>query len=89
MFSSELTFLLIYKVMLISSVQKSDSVIHIYIVFHYDLSQGIEYSSLCYAVRPCCLSVPRIKVASANPKPLLSLPASPSPWQPQVRSPCL
>ena len=40
--------------MLISAVQQSDSVIHIYILFHilfhYGLSQDIEYSSLCYTV---------------------------------------
>ena len=27
-----------------------------YILFHYGLSQDIEYSSLCYTVGPCCLS---------------------------------
>ena len=27
------------------------------ILFHYGLSQNIEYSSLCYTVRPCCLSI--------------------------------
>ena len=54
-----------------SSVQHSNSVIHtiyisiyctyIYILFHTlfhcGLSQDIEYSSLCYAVGPCCLSI--------------------------------
>ena len=42
--------------MLISLVQQSDSAIYIYIpfpIFHYDLSQDIEYSSLCYTVGPC------------------------------------
>ena len=43
-----------YNIVLISAVQQSDSVI--YIVFHYGLSQNIEYSSLCYAVGLCCLS---------------------------------
>ena len=42
---------------LISIVQQSDSAIYIYIpfpiLFHYDLSQDIEYSSLCYTVGPC------------------------------------
>ena len=33
----------------------------IYILFHYDLSEHIEYSSLCYT-RPGCLSIPCIKV---------------------------
>ena len=27
------------------------------ILLHYGLSQDIEYSSLCYPVRPCCLSI--------------------------------
>ena len=37
---------LIYNVVLVSGVQQSDSVV--YILFHYRLSQDIEYSSLCY-----------------------------------------
>ena len=41
----------------ISAVQQSDSVIHMYILFHtlfhYVLSQDIEYSSLCYTVGLC------------------------------------
>ena len=28
-----------------------------HILFHYGLSQDIEYSSLCYTVGPCCLSI--------------------------------
>ena len=52
---------LIYSVVLISAVQHSDSVIHIcilfHILFHYGLSQDIEYSSLCHRVGPCCLSI--------------------------------
>ena len=51
---------------LIAAVRPSDSVIHIYILFHilfhYGLSQDIEYSSLCYTVGPCCLSIPYIIV---------------------------
>ena len=47
--------------MLVSGVQQSDSVIHIYIpfhiLFHYTLLQDIEYSSLCYTVVPCHLSI--------------------------------
>ena len=39
---------------LISTVQQSDSVINIYILFHilfdYGLTQDIKYSSLCYTV---------------------------------------
>ena len=52
---------LIYNVVLVSGVQQSDSDIHMYILFqilfHYRLLQGIEYSSLCYTVGPCCLSI--------------------------------
>ena len=43
--------------MLISAVQQCDSVIRVYILFHYGLSQDIEYSSLCYVVGPSCLSI--------------------------------
>ena len=31
--------------------------INMYILFHYGLSQNIEYSSLVYTVGPCCLSI--------------------------------
>ena len=47
---------LIYNVVLVSSVQQRDSVIHIYIytffyiLFHYKLLQDIQYSFLCYTV---------------------------------------
>ena len=37
---------LIYNVVLISHVQQSDSYI-VHILFHYGVSQDIEYSSLC------------------------------------------
>ena len=55
---------------LISAGQKSDSVIYIvyvyvyiyiyvytciFFLFHYGLSQDIEYSFLCYTGGPCCL----------------------------------
>ena len=47
--------------MLLSTAQQSDSVIYIHslfhVLFHYGVPQGIEYSSLCYAVGPCCLSI--------------------------------
>ena len=56
---------LIYNVVLVSDVQQSDSLMHIYmyiyipfhILFHYSLAQDTEYSSLCYTVAqyPCCL----------------------------------
>ena len=56
---------LIYNVVLINAVQQSDSDIYLQIctyilfhfLFHYDLSQDIEYSSLCYTAGPCCLSI--------------------------------
>ena len=37
---------------MISAVQQNDSVIYTFFLysFHYDLSQDIEYSSLCYIV---------------------------------------
>ena len=52
----------------ISAVQQSDSVMHIYVCvcvcvcvykysFPHALSQEIGYSSLCYRVGPCCLSI--------------------------------
>ena len=28
-----------------------------HILFHYGLLQDIKYSSLCYTVGPCCLSI--------------------------------
>jgi len=52
---------LIYNVVLISAVYQIDLVIYTYILFHllfyYNLSQGIEYSFLCYTVGPCCFSI--------------------------------
>ena len=50
------------SVVLISAVQWSDSVMYVYTFFfifslHYGLSQDIEYSSLCFTVGPCCLSL--------------------------------
>ena len=51
-----------YNVVLVSGVQQSDSVTHVYIVlfqilFHHWLLKDIEYRSLCYTVGPYCLSV--------------------------------
>ena len=52
---------LVDNVTFTSDVQQNDSVIYIYIffffwiLFHCRLSQDIEYSSLCYTVRPCYL----------------------------------
>ena len=57
-----------YNVALNTIVQQSDAVIyiHTHILFHiyfpYGLSQDIEYSSLCYIVRPCYLSIIYIPV---------------------------
>ena len=50
------------------------------IFFHYGLSQNIVYSSLCYTLGPCCLSILYIIVCicpSQTPNP--SLPHAPSP----------
>ena len=53
------------------------------ILFHYGLSQDIEYSSLCYTVGPCCLSILYIIAYICWPQPLSpSLPQPPPPWQP-------
>ena len=62
---------------LISTVQQSDSVIHVYILFHYGLSQAIEYSCLCSTVGPCCLSILHVIVcicSSQTPNPSLPHP---------------
>ena len=48
----------------VSTVQKGDSVTHMYTyvhsffyLFRYGLPCNTEYSSLCYTVRSCCLSI--------------------------------
>ena len=53
---------LTYRVVLISALQQTYSVIHIYtysllyrLLFHYGLSQDVEYNSLCYTVGPLLL----------------------------------
>ena len=65
---------LIYNVVLVSAVQQSDT--HIYILFyilsHRDLSQDIEYSSLCSTVGPCCLSRGWLFIARLTPQGLIS-----------------
>ena len=60
-------------------------IIFLTILFHYDLSQDIKYSSLGYTLGPCLLSIRRIKayVCSLQP-PTPSLPELPPPWQPPV-----
>ena len=48
----------IYKILLVLGIYQSDSVSHTQthiILFHYGLLQDIEYSALCYTVRPCSL----------------------------------
>ena len=44
-----------YNFVLIFAAQQSDSIIHVdilsHVLFHYGLSQDIEYSSLCYTIR--------------------------------------
>ena len=57
-----------YNVVLVSDVQQSDSVIliHIFILCQtfppYELSQNIEWGSLCYTIGPCWLSILHIVV---------------------------
>ena len=69
--------------LLISSVLQSDWVIlytFFLIFFYYDLSPNIDYSSLCYIVGPCCLSILHIIVYIWSfQTPNSSLPPHPSP----------
>ena len=76
--------LLIYNIVSIPAVQRSDRVIHIYIPFLISssisgLSHETGYSSLCYRVGPHCLSIPNVIVYTCQPQspsiPLL--PSSP------------
>ena len=64
----------IYNVVLISAIQQNDSVIHsdilFYIHFHYDLSQDIEYSFLCYTTGSCCLSILYINIWEFSESPV-------------------
>ena len=54
---------LIYNFVLVSGIQQSDSVIQIciymllHILFIMVPLQDIEYSSLCYTIESCCLSI--------------------------------
>ena len=63
---------MVYKLLLYCEVIR----VYIYILFHFGLSQDIKYSSLCYRVGPCCLSILYIK-SSASAK--LKLPVFPPP----------
>ena len=68
---------MLYSVLLHSKVIQL--YLHIYILFHilfhYGLLQDIEYSSLCYTVGPCCLSILYILSLTTTlpPPPLLPL----------------
>lgn len=67
----------------------SDSVIHMYtnikkekcyICFHYDLSLGIDHSSLCYTLELCSLSILYLIACICQPptpRPSISLPLPP------------
>ena len=48
------------------------------ILFHYSLLQDIEYSSLCYAVEPSCLSILYLVVCISVNSKLLIYPSPPS-----------
>ena len=59
-------------------------------LFHYDLSQHIEYSALCYTAGSCYLSILHIIASFVNPKlPVHPFSFQPSPGQPQVLNPAL
>ena len=61
---------------MISVIQQSDSYICMYvcvcvcvcILFHYDVSQDIEYNFLCYTIGPCYPSILYVIFASTKPK---------------------
>ena len=73
---------MIYRAVFGSDAQQSDSVIHIYILFHirfhYGLLQDIESGLLCSTVGPCCFSILCIAVCTCQPQTLnASLPYNP------------
>ena len=77
---------LTYNVVLLSGVQKNESVKHKHIpilfqiIFPYRSLQGIEYISLCYTVGPCYSFILYIAVCICQSQaPVLSLPPSVSP----------
>ena len=53
------------------------------ILFHSGLSWDPEYSSLCYAIGPCCLSI-LYKSLHLLTSTSYSIPSPTPPWQPQV-----
>ena len=70
--------MVLYPSLLYSKVTQLYTKTHILfnILFHYDLSQNIDYSSLCYMVGPCCLSILNAIVCAYHPQtcsPSLSL----------------
>ena len=70
---------LMYNVML-TSIQQNDFATHTFFILfsYYDLSQDIEYSSLCYSVGLCCLSVLyKIVYLCQAQTPILPFPTSP------------
>ena len=44
----------------VTSYTRTD--ILLYILFHYGLSQDLYYSSLCYTLGPCCLSIQNVVI---------------------------
>ena len=69
---------------------KSSILDHFFFLFHYVLLQDIKYSSSCYTVGPCCLSILYITVCIWQfQTPSLSLPHLSSLLVPQVCSLCL
>ena len=64
---------MIYKVVLVSGVPQSDSVIHLHIFIHfqilsrYRLLQNIEYSFLYHIASPCWLSILNTSVCMLIP----------------------
>ena len=64
--------MLVNNVVIVSSIQQSNSVIHLHvsiflqIVFPFKLSQNIEQRFLCYTVGPCWLSILDIAVCTSQ-----------------------
>ena len=48
---------------------KNNIYILFHILFHYGLSQDIDYSSLCYTVGPCCLKPSSLAMRTKASKP--------------------
>ena len=85
---------LICNVVLISALQQSGLVVHIYtfffhILFNYGLSQNIEHGCLCHMEGPWCLSFLNVIVFISYKLSRFIPLLPPSPWQTQVCSLCL